>query len=188
VSSQISIKFSNAPFPHRPYFTASPVSAFDSHCWRLLAQSSRHAFTLLEVMISIAFIGIAMLALLSLHHSGVQSVARTRELTQAAMLAQAMMTDAEQTRFPDPGQLSGNFNKLYPGQYPNFRYQRIVEQSQEFPDIRRVRITIFYGPGFRHTFVLTEFMHNPLPQLVLPNPALNQALNQQQGVPQGAPQ
>jgi type II secretory pathway pseudopilin PulG len=126
------------------------------------------AFTLLEVMVAVAFIGFAMLALLSLHHTGMQSVSRARELTQAAMLAQALMTDAEQTRFPDPGRLIGDFQKLYPGQYANFRWQRIVEQSQEFPDIRRVRITILYGPGFRRTFVLTEFMHNPLPQLRLP--------------------
>jgi hypothetical protein len=119
-------------------------------------------------MIAIAFIGIALLALLSLHHSGMQSVARTRELTQAAMLAQALMTGAEQSRFPDPGQLSGDFNKLYPGQYGGFRWERIVEQSHEFPDIRRVRIIVFYGPELRRTFVLTEFMHNPLPQLTLP--------------------
>jgi type II secretion system protein I len=127
------------------------------------------AFTLLEVMIAIAFIGIAMLALLSLHHSAMQSVVRARELTQAAMLAQALMTDAEQTRFPDPGRHNGDFQKMFPGQYPNFRWQRIVEQSKEFPDIRRVRIRVSYGPGFRRTFALTEFMHNPLPQLTLPN-------------------
>jgi hypothetical protein len=130
-------------------------------------------------MIAVAFIGFAMLALLSLHHSGMQSVARARELTQAAMLAQALMTDAEQTRFPEAGRLTGDFQKMYPGQYPNFRWQRIVEQSEEFPDIRRVRITVFYGPGFRRTFVLTEFMHNPLPQLALPNEAPDQ-----QNVPQ----
>jgi type II secretion system protein I len=136
--------------------------------------SCQQAFTLLEVMIAVAFIGIALLALLALHHSAMQSVARTRELTQAAMLAQAMMADAEQTRFPEPGRATGDFQKLYPGQYPNFRWQRIVEQSKEFPDIRRVRITVSYGPGFRRTFVLTEFMHNPLPQLMLPPGAPNQ--------------
>jgi prepilin-type N-terminal cleavage/methylation domain-containing protein len=135
--------------------------------------SCQQAFTLLEVMVAVAFIGIALLALLALHHSALQSVARTRGLTQAALLAQALMADAEQTRFPEPGRLSGNFQKLYPGQYPNFRWQRIVEPSTQFPDIRRVRITVFYGPGFRHTFVLTEFMHNPLPQLMLPPGALN---------------
>jgi hypothetical protein len=134
-------------------------------------------------MVAIAFIGFAMLALLSLHHSGMQSVARARELTQAAMLAQTLMTDAEQTRFPEPGQLKGDFQKIYPGQYSRFRWQRIVEQSEEFPDIRRVRITVFYGPGFRRSFVLNEFMHNPLPQLTPPGstPGPQNAEQQPQG-------
>jgi hypothetical protein len=138
-------------------------------------------------MIAVAFIGFALLALLSLHHSGMQSVARARELTQAAMLAQALMTDAEQVRFPEPGRLTGDFQKMYPGQYPNFRWQRIVEQSGEFPDIRRVRVTVFYGPGFRRTFVLTEFMHNPLPQLRPPSGAPEDGAPEQQDGPQ-APQ
>jgi type II secretion system protein I len=145
----------------------------------LLQGSCREAFTLLEVMIAVAFIGVAMLALLSLHHTAMQSVSRARELTQAAMLAQAIIADAEQTRFPDPGRLTGDFERLYPGQYHNFRWQRIVEQSEDFPDIRRVRVTISYGPGFRRTFVLSEFVHNPLPQIALPG-----GLPQQQNVPQ----
>jgi type II secretion system protein I len=128
-----------------------------------------HAFTLLEVMIAVAFIGIALLALLSLHHSDLGSVARARDLTRAAMLAQSLMADAELVRFPTPGQVSGDFQKMYPGLYPQFRWQRSVDQSEQFPDVRRVRITVFYGPGFRRTFVLTEFMHNPLPQLNSPN-------------------
>jgi hypothetical protein len=117
-------------------------------------------------MIAVAFVGIALLALLSLHHSGMQAVVRARELTQASMLAQALMTDAEQARFPEPGQLSGDFQKMYPGQYGNFRWQRSVVQSEQFPDIRRVQINVFYGSGFHRRFVLTEFMHNPLPQLI----------------------
>jgi type II secretion system protein I len=134
----------------------------------------RQAFTLLEVMIAVAFVGVALLALLSLHHSGMQTVARTRELTQASMLAQALMTDAEQARFPEPGQLSGDFQKMYPGKFVSFRWQRVVVQSEKFPDIRRVRITVFYGPRFHRSFVLTEFMHNPLPQLTSLGGAPNQ--------------
>ena len=153
--------------------SAAANAGSDSFFSRLVPRYCLQAFTLLEVMVAVAFIGIALLALLSLHHSAMQSVARTRELTQAAMLAQALMADAEQTRFPEAGRLAGNFQKTYPGQYPGFRWQRVVEQSTQFPDICRVRIMVFYGPGFRRTFVLTEFMHNPLPQLMLPPGALN---------------
>jgi type II secretory pathway pseudopilin PulG len=175
VNSQSRIKLRNLPLA-RLSCSRTPSAGVGSDLrWsHLFPRSCRHAFTLLEVMIAVAFIGFAMLALLSLHHSGMQSVARAQELTQAATLAQALMTDAEQTRFPEPGRLTGDFQKMYPGQYPNFRWQRIVEQSKEFPDIRRVRIMLFYGPGFHRTFVLTEFMHNPLPQPSLPNGAADQ--------------
>jgi len=136
-------------------------------------------------MIAVAFIGIALLALLSLHHTDLQSVARARDLTRAAMLAQSLMAEAEVERFPLPRQTSGDFEKMFPGQYPAFRWQRAVEQSEQFPDVRRVRITIFYGPRFRRTFVLTEFMHNPFPHLGPPNFSGAEAAFGIQGGPEG---
>src|SRR5262249_40350705 len=153
VRSHPGIKLKELPFVHRLRSTAAlpDAAVADSGVSNHFICSMSQSFTLLEVMVAVAFIGFAMLALLSLHHTGMQSVTRGRELTRAAMLAQALMTDAEQTRFPDPGLLKGDFQKMYSGQYANFRWQRTVEQSEEFPDIRRVRITVFYGPGFRRT-------------------------------------
>jgi type II secretion system protein I len=127
-----------------------------------IANSCAAAFTLLEVMIAVAFIGIALLALLSLHHSNLQSVIRGQDLTRAAMLAQALMSQAELERFPAAGTSNGNFSQ-YPGDYRNFQWQRSVEQLPNFPDMCRVQIRILYGPGLHRTFSLTEFMHNPAP-------------------------
>ena len=135
------------------------------------------AFTLLEVMIAVAFIGIALLALLSLHHTDLQSVIRAQNLTRAAMLAQAVMTEAEMERFPQPGTTSGDFSRMYPGLYPDFRWERQVDQSPLFPEVRRVRVRVLYGPGLHRSFDLTEFMHNPIPP---PRPAGLQG--QSQGV------
>ena len=133
------------------------------------------AFTLLEVMIAVAFIGIALIALLALHHTDMQSVIRGQDLTRAAMLAQALMSQAELERFPDPGQKHGDFSQLYPGEYPNFRWQRAVDQSPLFPTVERVRISVTYGPGGRRHFDLTEFMHNPaLPSAALPGQGTDQ--------------
>ena len=142
------------------------------------ALAARAGFTLLEVLIAIALLGIALLALLSLEHQDLQSVIRGQEISRAAMLAQAMMTQAELERFPPLGTTNGNFDQMYSGQYPNFRWTRSVVPSATFPDLREVDIQVLYGPRFGRTYSVVEFMHNPVPQVVTPqsqapqNPAL----------------
>ena len=121
------------------------------------------AFTLIEVMVAIAILGIAMLGLLGLHHQSLQSVIRAQNATRASMLAQAVMTEAEIERFPDLGQSSGDFQASFPGEFPDFRWQRVVEASGMFPDVRKVQVLIQYGPGFTQNFSLVEFLHSPVP-------------------------
>jgi general secretion pathway protein I len=121
-------------------------------------------FTLLEVMIAVAFIGIAMLALLSLHQNNLESVIRAQDLTRASMLAQQVMSTAEVSRFPDPGFTHGDFERDYPnGQFGNFHWEREVDVMPQFPDMRRVRVSVLYGQGFSRRFDLFEYMHNPNP-------------------------
>ena len=136
-----------------------------SHFAQIAAIKRRAAagFTLVEVMIAVAFIGIAMLALLSLQHSNLQAVIRSQELTRAAMLAQALMSQAELERFPPAGESNGDFAQLYPGEFRNFRWRRAVDPSPLFPDIARVRVSVLWGPRLRQSFTLTEFMRNPAP-------------------------
>lgn len=143
-----------------------------------IARAGRAGFTLLEVMIAIAVLGIALLALLSLEHQDLQSVIRGQDISRAAMLAQALMTQAELERFPALGTTSGNFDQIYSGQYPNFRWTRSVTPSSAFPDLRMVQIDVLYGPNLGRDFSVVEFMHSPAPQVATPqsqapqNPAL----------------
>ena len=124
-------------------------------------------FTLLEVMIAIGVLGIAMLALLSLHDSNLQSVLRGQQLSTASSLAQGMMSQAELERVPLVGRTSGDFAGLFPGgRYRNFKWQRTVEMSGMFPDIRKVQVTIFYGPRFARSLSVVEFLHDPTPQIM----------------------
>lgn len=125
--------------------------------------NARRGFTLLEVMIAVAFIGIAMLALLSLHQNNLDSVIRAQDLTRASMLAQQLMSTAEASRFPPPGWTRGDFSRDYPGEYNNFRWEREVDVMPQFPDMRRVSVTIRYGHSFGRSFRVVEFMHNPIP-------------------------
>jgi len=129
-------------------------------------RSSRAGFTLLEVMIAVGVLGIALLSLLALHNSNLQSVIRGQELSTASTLAQGLMSNAELERIPMPGRSNGDFEKLFPGQYRNFRWERDVELSGMFPDIRKVQVTVYYGPRFRQRFAIVEFLHDPTPQVI----------------------
>ena len=130
-----------------------------------LHSSSRRGrgFTLLEVMVAIGILGIALLALLGLQHQGLQSVIHSQDMTQAAMLAQALMTEVDTQGFPALGNTRGDFGQLFPGRFPNFRWQRNVVGSGFFPDVRKVQVAVLFGPRQTRRFMLTEFVHNPTP-------------------------
>lgn len=122
-------------------------------------------FTLIEVLIAIGVLGIALMALLSLHHEDLQSVIRAQEISRATMLAQTLMTQAELQRFPPLGTTKGDFSEIYPNQYPHYRWERTVTKSATFPDLRKVEVQIYYGPDFSRTFNVVAFLHNPTPQI-----------------------
>ena len=121
------------------------------------------AFTLLEVMVAMAILGLALMGLLGLHHQSMQSVIRAQQATRASMLAQAVMTEAELERFPDLGYTRGDFQASFPGEFPDFQWERLVEASGMFPDVRKIMVTIHYGPGLRQSFGIVEFVHSPIP-------------------------
>jgi len=119
------------------------------------------AFTLLEVMIAVAVLGITMLSLLALHHQDMQNVIRAEQMSRAMMLAQTLMTVAEVQRIPPPGVTNGDFEELYPGQYPGYQWKRTVEGSPLFPDLIQVSVHIAYGPGLSRSYDVVEILHNP---------------------------
>lgn len=119
-------------------------------------------------MIAMAVLAIALLALLSLHHQSLQTVIHGQDVTRAAMLAQAVMTQAELERFPNLGVTKGDFSKLFPKEYPSFRWERVVTASGIFPDVRKVVVTVLYGPNLSRSFSLTLYLHSPVP-VMMPN-------------------
>lgn len=112
-------------------------------------------------MIAIAFIGIAMISLMSLHDRNLHSVIHAQEMSRAVTLAQALMSQAETERYPDLGKTSGNFEKDYPGKYSGYQWQREVTQTANLPDLRTVTVRIKYAGG--RSFEVSEIMHNPSP-------------------------
>lgn len=124
---------------------------------------ARRGFTLLEVMLAIAVLGIALAGLLGLQNQSLQTVLLGQETTQASLLAEALMTEVELEQFPPVGVTRGEFERLFPGQYRNYKWQKTVVPSELFPDVRKVEVRVVYGPGLRRNFTLVEFVHNPTP-------------------------
>ena len=126
-------------------------------------RESARAFTLLEVMVAIAILGIALMGLLGLQHQSIQSIIHAQQSTRASMLAQAVMTEAELERYPDLGRSNGDFESSFPGEFPDFRWEREVAESGTFPDVRVVKVLIRYGPTLSQNFALIEYLHSPIP-------------------------
>ena len=49
------------------------------------------------------------------------------------------------------------------GEFPDFRWERLVSASGMFPDVRKVQVIVAYGPRLSQSFALVEFMHSPVP-------------------------
>jgi general secretion pathway protein I len=101
-------------------------------------------FTLLEVLVAVAVLGLALVSLLGLHVRNIDLIARDERVTVATLLARALMTEVETGPFPDLGATDGNFEVDHPGRYPDLRWQREVRTTQ-VPNVREVRVRVFRG-------------------------------------------
>ncbi len=101
-------------------------------------------FTLLEVLVAVAVLGLALVSLLGLHVHNIDLIDRDQRVTEATLLARALMTQVEAGPFPDLGTSEGDFELDYPERYPDLRWEQEVLPSP-VPMIREVRIRVFRG-------------------------------------------
>jgi general secretion pathway protein I len=101
-------------------------------------------FTLLEVLVAVAVLGLALVSLLSLHVRNIDLIGRDQRITEATLLARAVMSEVESGPFPDLGVESGDFEPDYPERYPDLRWEREVTPTP-VPNVREVRVRVFRG-------------------------------------------
>lgn len=107
------------------------------------AEATR-GFTLLEVLVAVAVLGLALVSLLGLHVRNIDLIARDQRVTEATLLARALMTEVETGPFPDLGATDGDFELDYPDRYPDLRWEREV-LTTPIPNVREVRVRVFRG-------------------------------------------
>jgi general secretion pathway protein I len=108
------------------------------------ARRDRRGFTLLEVLVAVAVLGLALVSLLSLHVRNIDLIGRDQRITEATLLARALMSEVESGPFPDLGVESGDFELDYPERYPDLRWEREVTPTP-VPNVREVRVRVFRG-------------------------------------------
>ena len=101
-------------------------------------------FTLLEVLVAVAVLGLALVSLLGLHVRNLALIDRDQRITEGTLLARALMTEAEVEPFPEIGITDGDFEERYPERFPGLRWEREVV-DMGFPDVREIRIRVFRG-------------------------------------------
>lgn len=104
-------------------------------------------FTLLEVMVAMAILATTMVVLLENHGSSLRLSERSRNVSIAINLAKDLMTDLEIKGWPELGSEQGNFEETYPGLYPNFRWERVVEENAFWSYIRECTVRVFWVEG-----------------------------------------
>jgi general secretion pathway protein I len=112
-------------------------------------------FTLLEVMVALAIIGVALPILLGLRNWDVALRSEAETLTTATLLAQEKLLETEVEGLLPVGEQRGEFTERLPGFHlavaprdraPGFRWTRTV-QATPFDTIREVRIRIAWPRG-----------------------------------------
>jgi general secretion pathway protein I len=108
------------------------------------AHDRASGFTLLEVLVAVAVLGIALVSLLGLHVRNIDLIDRDQRVTEATLLARGLMTEVETGPFPDLGASDGDFELDYPDRYPDLRWEREV-LTTPVPNVREVRVRVFRG-------------------------------------------
>ena len=102
-------------------------------------------FTLLEVVIAVAIIGVALMMLLSAVNRNLDVAGKSRDAQIAALLAQQMLSEIEMEGFPNIREEEGKFED-----YPGFEWFLTVlpyNLSMVETNIRIVNVLIVWNEG-----------------------------------------
>lgn len=98
-------------------------------------------FTLIEILLALAILGVGLVGILSVFAVGTNSVHRTVALTEAGFIAQMVLEDFKRQAYTDPG--SVNITDEYKSYYTN--YEVILDNLESIgnpPNLYKVDISV----------------------------------------------
>ncbi|MEW6683220.1 MAG: type II secretion system minor pseudopilin GspI [Nitrospirota bacterium] len=117
------------------------------------APSAQCGFTLLEIMVALAIIGVAFVALLGLRNRDIVLHERGRAMIQATALAQQRMGEVLVGTYPDVGTSEGQFED----EQSRFAWRQEVQQTP-FEFVREVRVTVTWDPPHNERVDLVSYV------------------------------
>jgi general secretion pathway protein I len=131
-------------------FENSKEQGAEAGNWRLAGP--QNGFTLLEVMIAVAIVGIALVALLGLGNRSIEVNGRLQKITQATLLAQHRMTEIETVPLSAGVELQqeeGNFDPPFEA----YRWRVAYEEVPLLAEVHMVTVTVAWGDEARNEMV-----------------------------------
>jgi general secretion pathway protein I len=131
-----------------PYIPPRKLVGLTGCSCKPLPQTTVAGFTLLEVMVAVAIVGIALVAFLRLHLLSLDATIRAQDLTTAVLLTQGRL--ATMGAFPEPGEEEGKFEGP---ELERFRWTTEVNEhtleigSTQPVQLRRVQVTVLWLDG-----------------------------------------
>jgi general secretion pathway protein I len=109
--------------------------------------------TLLEVMVAIAVASIALVSFITLVITSMDMEDQARKITEATIIAESKLNDAERGGFPEIGKTEGLVNEEEPS---GFSYRQVVSETP-FPEARQVEVEVFWEKK-QHSVMLTTYI------------------------------
>jgi general secretion pathway protein I len=118
---------------------------------------AERAFTLLEVMIALAIVGVALVALLSLNTRSIQVHSRLQKITQATLLAQEKMSETEVLAETKNLDFSAG-NGSYAPPFNEYRWQ-LAFGDTPIASVKMVTVKVLWGEEEKNELVeLNSFL------------------------------
>jgi general secretion pathway protein I len=102
-----------------------------------LDRHNQYGFTLLEVMVAVAILAIALVGILKANVQSLESLAESREMTTASLLAANKLAEVEAVGAAHWTEFQGDFGENYPG----FVW-RLESETTAVPGLVRFAITV----------------------------------------------
>jgi general secretion pathway protein I len=109
------------------------------------SKSYNEGFTLMEIIIALAILGISLFVLLETQYSSLSLFSGSQEVTISNMLMDQAIAQAELDILIGEETGNGDFGDEFPGY--SFEYESKLVDENELPGLLEIKLTL-YQPGF----------------------------------------